>query len=342
MRTSNCAPSPRSSSTSGTQSSDWHSGKHAGSSDARGVQLSLLTPGVAWVVTPREHPSEQVQARAAAPAVFGAVASHRTEVLRAPVADRDEHVGTDQHQDGALHESTSSSWAVAGEPARPAVGGLHQPPLHGDVVTPDVSQRLGQPLLGDLPTRAAFEVEQLDSYGGSSWRGRGGCALLVHCATRRPVAGGANRSRGAPRPRGPAWSAGGAAEAEPVAEGVDDHELDQAVVLPLRTLSPGTPRPVSRLYRLAAWLRLRFTQLRTTQMSSRQEKRDGLAASAGRPPTTSRITAGQTLVWSPFQQSRGSKPFSLPASRLLGTDFSRARVSGRAGRGVLRGVLLCR
>src|SRR3954469_17261176 len=91
-----------------------------GASGARGVELGLLHGGVGGMVTPREHPPEQVQARAAAPAVLGAAARDRTELLGDTVAGRDEHVGTDQCQDGALHDSTSSSWAMVGDPLSPA------------------------------------------------------------------------------------------------------------------------------------------------------------------------------------------------------------------------------
>ncbi len=87
-----------------------------------GVQLGLLDDGVVRVVTPREHPPEEGSARAAAPAVLGAVAPHRTsspliaphrtEVLADPVAGCDEREGSGQHHNDALHDSTSDSWAV--------------------------------------------------------------------------------------------------------------------------------------------------------------------------------------------------------------------------------------
>ena len=73
------------------------------------VELGLLLGRVSRAVLPWEHPPEEAQARATAPAVVGASAPHHARTLGQTVSQRHGKVETQGDANHAFHDSTSSS-----------------------------------------------------------------------------------------------------------------------------------------------------------------------------------------------------------------------------------------
>ncbi|MGQ2913092.1 hypothetical protein [Aeromicrobium sp.] len=83
-------------------------------------QDGLLLRGVCAAVATREDPAEDAEARSSAPAVIVAAAGGRPELLGHPAPDGGQQVGAAENEQQPLHASTSTSWAVVGEPLSPS------------------------------------------------------------------------------------------------------------------------------------------------------------------------------------------------------------------------------
>ena len=74
-------------------------------------------PGMLRVL--REHPAEDAESGASAPAVVGAVASSGPGGFGDLVAEREEQVAAKHDGDDSLQDSTSLSCSTVGAPSRP-------------------------------------------------------------------------------------------------------------------------------------------------------------------------------------------------------------------------------